>query len=180
MRWRALPELDTDKLAATKCLLLGAGTLGCNVARCLLGWGVRHITFLDCGVVSFSNPVRQPLYTFEDCGKGGGSPKAAAAAAALSRVHPGVVASGVNLRIPMPGHPSPDPLQDEADSKKLDALIDDHDVVFLLTDTRESRWLPTLLCSAKGKLVMNAALGFDSYLVMRHGVGVRSSASAPC
>ena len=59
------------------------------MARSLLGWGVRHITFVDSGKVSFSNPVRQSLFAFEDCLKGG-APKAQAAASALKRIFPGV------------------------------------------------------------------------------------------
>ena len=37
---------------------------------------------------------------------------------------------------------------------ELEDLIDSADVVFLLTDTRESRWLPTLICSAKHKVFL--------------------------
>lgn len=87
-----MPELDLDKIKNTKCLLLGAGTLGCYVARCLVGWGVRNITFVDNGRVSFSNPVRQPLYQFNDCLEGG-SPKAETAAKNLKQVQPTVVIS---------------------------------------------------------------------------------------
>jgi molybdopterin/thiamine biosynthesis adenylyltransferase len=36
MRWRLIPGIDLECVANTRCLLLGAGTLGCNVARCLL------------------------------------------------------------------------------------------------------------------------------------------------
>jgi len=36
MRWRIMPEINLERVQQTKCLLLGAGTLGCYVARTLL------------------------------------------------------------------------------------------------------------------------------------------------
>ena len=171
MRWRLLPALDAPRLAATRCLLLGAGTLGCGVARCLLGWGVRAVTLVDNGRVALSNPVRQSLFEYADC-LDGGKPKAEAAAAALKRIFPGVVAEGHAMTIPMPGHPLAGPQETEAaarDVARLDGLVRGHDVVFLLTDTRESRWLPTVMAAAHDKLLINAALGFDTFMVMRHG-----------
>ncbi|KAL0567985.1 Autophagy protein 7 [Marasmius crinis-equi] len=181
MRWRIIPALDLDKIAATKCLLLGAGTLGCYVARCLMGWGVRKITLVDSAKVSFSNPVRQPLFQFSDC-LNGGRPKAECAAERLKEVWPGLDATGVSLSIPMPGHPIPQSPpsileQTKKDVEKLEQLIEEHDAVYLLMDSRESRWLPTVIGRAKGKLVLNAALGFDTFLVMRHGA--RPDATTP-
>uniref|UniRef100_A0A8C6IKH0 Ubiquitin-like modifier-activating enzyme ATG7 n=1 Tax=Mus spicilegus TaxID=10103 RepID=A0A8C6IKH0_MUSSI len=173
MCWRLVPTLDLDKVVSVKCLLLGAGTLGCNVARTLMGWGVRHVTFVDNAKISYSNPVRQPLYEFEDC-LGGGKPKALAAAERLQKIFPGVNASGFNMSIPMPGHPVnfSDVTMEQArrDVEQLEQLIDNHDVIFLLMDTRESRWLPTVIAASKRKLVINAALGFDTFVVMRHGL----------
>ena len=169
MRWRLMPALETEKVAATRCLLLGAGTLGCAVARCLLGWGVQTITFVDSGVVAYSNPVRQSLFNFDDCA--GETRKAPAAAAALRRIYPGVSAEGHVLSIPMPGHAvgKAEAPAVASDVKRLAELIADCDVLYLLTDTRESRWLPTLLATAQRKLTVTVALGFDSYVVMRHG-----------
>lgn len=86
------------------------------------------------------------------------------------------------MSIPMPGHP----VSSQAESETRDAvdqlerLIREHDAVFLLMDSRESRWLPTLIGAKENKVVINAALGFDSWLVMRHGSteGVRASSDA--
>ena len=103
MRWRLVPSLDLEKVAGSKCLLLGSGTLGCNVARALLGWGIQEVTFVDNSKVSFSNPVRQSLFHFEDC-LNGGADKAETAAASLRRIYPGVKSIGINMSIPMPGH----------------------------------------------------------------------------
>jgi ubiquitin-like modifier-activating enzyme ATG7 len=79
MKWRLLPTLDIPKIQSKKCLLFGAGTLGCQLARNLIGWGIKHITFIDYSKVSYSNPVRQSLFEFEDTLKGG-KPKAETAA----------------------------------------------------------------------------------------------------
>lgn len=178
MKWRMIPSLDVSELQNLNVLILGAGTLGCNVSRTLLGWGVRKFTLVDYGKVSYSNPVRQSLFTLEDC-KDGGKSKAEAAADAMNLIAADVVAKGVTLSIPMPGHPE-DRETMEKSVAELDALVSACDVVFLLTDTRESRWLPTVMASAMGKPLINAALGLDSWLVMRHGGGLHEKNRYGC
>lgn len=168
MKWRACPGIDLQSIKQNKCLLLGAGTLGSYIARGLMAWGVRDITFVDSGVVSYSNPVRQPLYTHADCIEQ--KPKAAAAAEMLKAIFPNVNSKGIKMDVLMAGHPIHSRKDQEADYNKLVELIKEHDTVFLLMDSRESRWLPTLIATRYGKLVLNVALGFDSYVVMRHGV----------
>eukprot|EP00127_Corallochytrium_limacisporum_P006056 Clim_evm5s218 gene=Clim_evmTU5s218 len=172
MRWRLYPDLALEKLAGCKCLLVGSGTLGCNIARNLIGWGVTHVTLIDNGKVSFSNPVRQSLFTHDDAVKG--KAKAEAAADRLREILPTLNSVGHTLAIPMPGHGRFDPAEQpprELDAmRKFDDLVASHDVIFLLTDSRESRWLPTVAATHHNKLCITAAMGFESFLVMRHGV----------
>jgi ubiquitin-like modifier-activating enzyme ATG7 len=54
----------------------------------------------------------------------------------------------------MPGHPVPAASveQTKKDVETLERLVDEHDAIFLLMDSRESRWLPTVLGAAKGKV----------------------------
>ena len=60
------------------------------------------------------------------------------------------------MSIPMPGHPvnfsSVTLEQARRDVEQLEQLIDSHDVVFLLMDTRESRWLPAVIAASKRKV----------------------------
>jgi hypothetical protein len=191
MKWRLWPSLQLPAIRKARCLLLGAGTLGCAVARALLGWGVGAITLVDNGVVSYSNPSRQCLFDFEDARQK--RHKAIAAADSLKRACPSMKAVGVVLSLPMPGHPYLDydpslppattdgslasAVQDP--TTVLSDLLEKHDIVFSLLDSREGRWLPTVMCAAYRKLMITAALGFESYVVMggRHG-GCRAANAA--
>ena len=172
MKWRMCPHLNTDIIKTSKYLLIGSGTLGCHVSRCLLGWGARHITFIDNGKVSYSNPVRQSLYTFEDSTNVNENYKALLAAKKLKEIFPRADSKGYNLHIPLPGRTLIDERAEKNYKENLELLeeqIKSHDVIFLLTDSRESRWFPTVIATANNKKVVTAAIGFDSYLVMRHG-----------
>ena len=158
MKWRFWPEFDLGLIKKTRCLLLGSGTLGCSIARILLGWGFHNITFVDNGKISYSNPTRQSLYEFEDVK--GGKCKAQVAAESLIKINPFVKANWKYLTIPMPSHP--ESVKQIGDLVKL---IVTHDVVFLLTDTRESRWLPIMLSKFYKKKLFNLALGMSTYLI---------------
>ena len=169
MKWQLFRDLDLPALNALKVLLVGSGTLGCNVARVLMGWGIQNLSFIDYGVVSYSNPVRQSLYQFKDCVAKRN--KAERAAESVKEVFPGMHSEGIVMSIPMPGHPigEKEVEQTRNSIEKLDKLVQEHDVVFLLGDSRECRWLPSMLCSYYNKLCITVGLGFDSFVVMRHG-----------
>lgn len=94
----------------------------------------------------------------------------------MKEVFPGAETQGYQFKIPMPGHSAgsnEEALKETFDSlQQLEDLIDTHDVIFLIMDSREARWLPAVIASVKNKICLTVALGFDTYVVMRHGVSV--------
>ena len=164
MKIRLAPNLDLATHYQLKVLIIGAGTIGCNLARGLLSWGVTHLTFVDYSKVSASNLLRQSLFEHQDVGRD----KAEAAADRIRLIYPLAVSQGVNLSIPMPGHPETDSNNLAERVECLENLIRETDLIFLGTDNRESRWLPSLIANVLEKPLINIAIGFDSWVVMRH------------
>jgi ubiquitin-like modifier-activating enzyme ATG7 len=77
------------------------------------------------------------------------------------------------MQVPMPGHYVTNQTQISETFKTLDQLeklVQEHDVLFLLLDSREARWLPTVLANKYDKACITVGLGFDSFVIVRHGV----------
>ena len=53
---------------------------------------------------------------------------------------------------------------------RLQDLVEDSDAIFLLNQTRESRWIPTVMDRDLGKTLNNSALGLDGRISMQHGI----------
>lgn len=165
MRVRLAPEIALPKIYNLKVTIIGTGTLGCNLARNLLAWGIEHLTFVDNNTVSSSNLLRQSLFESGDLGQ----PKTEVAARRVGQIFPPCKekVKGVEIHIPMPDHP--ECLENLAENLvKLEQVVESSDLVFLCTDNRESRWLPSLIAVSKNKPLINLAIGFDSWTVMRH------------
>lgn len=136
---------------------------------------------MDNSTVSFSNPVRQSLFTYEDSVKM--RPKAQAAADRLKEIFPGVVclsrvffnyilvnnwfkvSKGVQLTIPMPGHSVGESTMTQTleSVETLKELIKNSDLIFLLMDSRESRWLPTMLGAFYNKVIFSRSFKLLSH-----------------
>ncbi|SPJ11005.1 autophagy-related protein 7, putative, partial [Plasmodium sp. DRC-Itaito] len=151
IKWKILKDLKFEHIKKLKILIIGLGTLGCMVARNCVSWGIQHYTFVDNSRVSFSNISRQYLYTLEDAEKYGniGEYKCVAAKKNLLKICPDLNITAKVMDIPMPGHLNYLNENLEATINELDNLINNHDVVFLLTDSKESRYFPCLMIAEK-------------------------------
>lgn len=166
MKWKMWEDLDISKISDTRCLLLGAGTLGCNIARLLVSWGFKNLTFVDNGLISYSNPTRQSLYEVNDCTES--KFKAHTATEKILKINPSLNCNSYIGTIPCPDHLIFDEEKSLEDFTAINNFIVENDVIFTLTDDRESRWLPVVLTSSyPNKILINVALGFDTYLVSR-------------
>ncbi|KAF5153472.1 ThiF family protein [Theileria parva strain Muguga] len=167
--WRILPELNLDKILHLKVCIVGLGTLGCSLVRQLLAWGVETFVLVDSGFVT--NSTRQSLYTHKYCYTN--TPKVDAAERMIFKIKPDCKLTIVNTEIPMIGHTYCDNyLNKQLQNTK--AIVASSDVIVLATDSKESRWLPSLISSQmnmrgeKCPLVVSAGLGFDSFMIVRH------------
>ena len=172
MKWRLEPDLQLDHIRNLRVLLVGSGTLGCNMGRLLCSWGVSNISFIDYGQVSYSNLARQSLFTMNDFDKSGqGLGKAEACVKNMKLLIPSSKSTAHAFKIPMPGHFCTDKTIDSelANLQKLEDLVKNHDVVFNILDTREARYFPTLLSAIYNKLCISVGLGYDNFVIVKHG-----------
>ncbi|GIX63128.1 autophagy protein [Babesia caballi] len=204
MKWRIMPQLKPENITGTRVCVIGAGALGCHIIRQLLAWGISDFVVVDHAKVA--NSTRQCLYDSQDIANQ--EYKAVAACAKIKRIRPDAQVLSMNLQVPMPGmciiisrdlklvgHFITEEQLKHSYSELENAMLT-CDVVFLATDSKESRWLPSLIGAAHragvckehetpsgectldvdntiqaGPLVISAGLAFDSFMVVRHGYG---------
>ncbi|MEW9617191.1 molybdopterin-synthase adenylyltransferase MoeB [Shinella sp. S4-D37] len=84
-----------QKLKQANVLIVGAGGLGAPVIQYLAAAGIGHIGVLDDDTISLSNLQRQVIHDTA----GLGTPKIASAEAAVARLNPHVVFTGIAERL---------------------------------------------------------------------------------
>lgn len=169
MKWCFVLDLDLDFIKRMKCLLFGVGIFGGYVLRNLMGWGVCKIIFVDYGKVLYLNFVCQFLFEFEDC-VDGGKFKVFCVVEVFKCIYFGVESEGYLFVVFMFGYLFMDEMKIKMDFEKFEILIKEYDVIFLLMDMCELRWLLIVIGKVLGKIVMNVVFGFDLYVVMWYGV----------
>jgi sulfur-carrier protein adenylyltransferase/sulfurtransferase len=143
-RQMVLPEVGSEgqaRLARARVLVAGAGGLGCAVLAYLAAAGIGDIIVADPDLVEESNLHRQPLYRMSDVG----TPKVAAAHAALAALNPGTCVHARQERLT--------PATIGAHLEALDVVVDAADslaLTYMLSDACQKRALPLVSASVLG------------------------------
>jgi adenylyltransferase/sulfurtransferase len=151
---REIGAKGQQKLAAARVLIVGLGGLGCPAAQYLAASGIGTLILNDFDRVDLSNLPRQILFTDATVGQR----KTDAAAAALTRLNPGVRVECRSER-----------LEDD----ELTRVVKAADVVLDCTDNFVTRLAINRACvQALRPLVSGAALRFEGQLaVFENGPG---------
>jgi len=141
-----IPSIDfegQEKLLDSKVLLIGLGGLGCSCAPFLASSGIGKLTLVDFDTVEVTNLQRQILHTEADIGHS----KVASAKASLAAIN-----SECDIKI----------IDKRLDSKELNNLIANHDIVVDCTDNLTTREMINLGCfNSKTPLVSGAAIRME-------------------
>jgi molybdopterin/thiamine biosynthesis adenylyltransferase len=138
-----------QRLLASHALVIGAGGLGSPVALYLGTAGVGRITIVDNDTVDLTNLQRQIAHNLARVGR----PKAESARDTIAAINPDVRVTPLIERV------SPDQVA------RLDALVQDADVVLDCSDNFKTRHAVNAACVKHSKpLVSGAAIGFDGQI----------------
>jgi adenylyltransferase/sulfurtransferase len=118
-----------EKISAATVVIIGLGALGTGIADKICRSGVGRLRLIDSDSVELSNLPRQTFFGEADAAAG--LPKAAGAAAYLSKINSEAVLEAVAIR---------------ADSSNIEGLIKDADVVLDGSDNLELRFILNEAC----------------------------------
>jgi molybdopterin/thiamine biosynthesis adenylyltransferase len=146
-----LPEIGIEgqqKLLSSHALVVGAGGLGSPVALYLAASGVGRITLCDHDTVDLTNLQRQIVHDTTTIGH----PKVESARATLGRINP---------------EPQVVCVQERVEGERLEALVEDADVVIDATDNFTTRHAINRACVKHRKpLVSGAGVRFDGQVAV--------------
>ncbi|WP_111641055.1 HesA/MoeB/ThiF family protein [Marinimicrobium alkaliphilum] len=146
-----LPEVDVagqEALLASRVLIVGLGGLGSPVAMYLAAAGVGHLVLADHDHVDLSNLQRQIAHTSERIGQA----KVASAAESLRALNPEVHLTQIEERL---------------DQARLNALVQDVDLVLDCTDNFSVRFAINAACvAARVPLVSGAAIRLEGQVAV--------------
>ena len=139
-------DLQQEKLAKTKVLVIGCGGLGSPAAVYLATSGIGTLHLVDFDKISVSNLHRQVFYNLDDVGKN----KAQVLAARISQKTP--FCKVTHSEIPL-------------SKENAKSLIQDYDIVLDGTDHLPTKYLINDVCVLLGKpLVYGSLYKFDGYV----------------